>query len=76
MNIFEKIFYNVDIENKELIKPLMEDNSKVKNLLLDIQANHGFRLQCHDISYDEVAVWTDLLKIPVQPCLNVSHIRL
>ena len=56
----------MDIENKELIKPLMEEyNSKVKNSLLDIQANQGFRLQCHDISYDKVAVWTDLLKIPV-----------
>ena len=63
---FQEIFYNVDIENKELIKPLMEEyNSKVKNLLLDIQANHRFRLQCRDISYDEVAVWTDLLKVLV-----------
>ena len=31
---FSEIFYNIDIENKELIKPLMEEyNSKVKNLL-------------------------------------------
>ena len=29
---FQVIFYNVDIENKELIKPLMEEyNSEVKN---------------------------------------------
>ena len=56
----------MNIENKELVKPLLEEyNSKVKNLLLEIQANHGFRLQCCDISYNEVAVWTDLLEIPV-----------
>ena len=42
-----------------------EYNSKVKNLLLDIQANHGFRLQCCAISFNEVAVWTDLLKVPI-----------
>ena len=48
------------------MKPLIEEyNSMVKNLLLDIQANHRFRLQCHDILYEEVAVWTDLLKVPV-----------
>ena len=64
---FWEIFYNVDIENKELTKTLKEEcNSKVKNLLLHIQANHGFRLQCCDISYNEVVVWTDLLKVPVQ----------
>ena len=62
---FRELFYNVDIENREITEPLIvKYNLKVKNLLLEIQADYRFRFQYCDILYDKVAVWTDLLKIP------------
>ena len=56
---FRELFYNVGIENREITEPLIaEYNLKVKNLLLEIQADYRFRLRYCDISYDEVVVWT------------------
>ena len=64
---FRESFYNVDIDNWEITEPLIaEYNLKVKNLLLEIQADYGFRLHCCDIEYEDVAVWTDLLKVPIR----------
>ena len=64
----------MDIEHKEITEPLIaEYNLKVKNLLFGIQADYRFRLQCHDFSYDDVAVWTDMLKIPVRSLTPLAH---
>ena len=64
---FRELFYNVGIENWEITEALIAKyNLKVKNLLLEIQTDYGLRLCCHDIVYDDVVVWTDLLKIPVR----------
>ena len=64
---FRGLFYNVDIENREITETLIAKyNLKVKNLVLEIQADYRFRLRYCDISYDKVAVWTYLLKIPVR----------
>ena len=60
---FRELFYNVDIENRVITEPLINEYKlKVNNLLLEIQADYRIRLWCHDISYDDMAVWTDLLK--------------
>ena len=57
----------MDIENREITEPLIvEYNLKVKNLLLEIQADYRFRIGCSDILYDDMAVWTDLLNVPVR----------
>ena len=54
---FRELFYNVDIENREITKPLIAEYIlKVKKLLLEIQADYRFRLWYCDILYDEVAV--------------------
>ena len=64
---FRKFFYNVDIENWEITEPVIAKyNLKVKTLLLEIQTDYEFRLHCCDISYDDMAVLTNLLKIPVK----------
>ena len=64
---FRELFYHVDIENQEITEPsIAKYNLKVKNLLLEIQTDYGFRLCCHDIEYDDVAVGTTLFKIPVR----------
>ena len=61
---FRELFHNVDIDNWEIPEPLIaEYNLKVRNLLLEIQTDYGFKLCCHDMEYDDVGVWTDLLKI-------------
>ena len=60
---FRELFHNVDIENQEITETF---NLKVRNLLLEIQMDYGFRLHCHDKEYDDVAVWTNLLKISVR----------
>ena len=68
---FSKLFHNVDIENWEITEPLIAKyNLKVKNFLLEIQTDYGFRLHYCDMEYDDVAVWTDLLKILVRSCLT------
>ena len=64
---FRELFYDVDIESWEIPEPLIaEYNLKVKNLLLEIQAHYNFRLHCCDIECDDMALWTNLLKIPVR----------
>ena len=64
---FTELFHNVDIDNQEITEPLIaEYYSKVRNLLVGIQTAYSFRLHCHDMEYDDVVVWTDLLKILVR----------
>ena len=66
-----ELFQNVDIHNWEITEPLIaEYNLRVRNLLVEIQTDYGFRLCCHDMEYDDVAVWTDLFKISVIRCLT------
>ena len=68
---FRELFHNVDIENWEIAEPLIaEYNLKVRNLLLEIQTDYGFRLHLCDMEYDDVAVWTDLLMISVRRSLT------
>ena len=63
---FRELFQNVDIDNWDLIDPLITVyNSRVRSLLVGIQTDYGFRLHCHDMEYDDVAVWTDLLQVSV-----------
>ena len=67
MSILDKLFHNVDIDNQEVTEPLIaEYNLTVRSLLVEIQTDYGFRLHCCDMEYDDVAVWTDLLKILVR----------
>ena len=64
MSILESYFYNVDIDNQEVTESLIaEYNLRVRNLLVEIQTDYGFRLCCHDMEYNDVAVWNDLFKI-------------
>ena len=64
---FRELFHNVDIYNLEVSEPLIaECNLKVRNLLVEIQTHYCFRLCCCDMEYNDVAVWTDLLKILVR----------
>ena len=66
MNIFRELFQNVDIENQEIIDPLItEYNLRVRSLLVDMQTEYDFWLCCHDMEYNDVAVWTDLLQVSV-----------
>ena len=68
---FRELFHNVDIENQEITEPLIaEYNSKVRNLLVEIQTDYSFRLHCHDVEYNDMAMWTDLLKILVRRSLT------
>ena len=54
---FRELFHNVDIDNWEVTEPLIaEYNLRVRNLLVEIQTNCGFRLCCCDMEYDDVAV--------------------
>ena len=47
------------MENWEITEPLIvEYNLKVRNLLLEIQTDYSFRLCCHDMKYNDMAVWT------------------
>ena len=64
---FRELFHNVDIDNWEITEPLIaESNLRVRNILVEIQTDYSFRLYSHDMEYDGVAVWTDLLKISVR----------
>ena len=58
------MFQNLDKDNQEIIGPLISEyNSRVRSLLVEIQTDYGFRLHCHVIEYDDVAVWTDLPQV-------------
>ena len=64
---FRELFHNVDIDNQEVTEPLVaEYNLRVRNILVEIQTDYSFRLHCCDVEYDDVAVWTDLLKISLR----------
>ena len=68
---FRELFHNVDIDNWEITELLIaEYNLEVRNLLLEIQTDYGFRLPCCDMEYNDMAVWTNLLKILVRKSLT------
>ena len=53
---FRELFQNVDIENQEIIDPLItEYNLRVRSLLVDMQTEYDFWLCCHDMEYNDVA---------------------
>ena len=63
---FRELFQNADIDNWGIIDPLItEYNSRVRSLLVEIKTDYDFSLCCHDMEYDDVAVWTDLLQVSV-----------
>ena len=63
---FRELFQNVDTDNQETIVLLISEyNTKVKRLLVDIQAEYGFRLCCWDIEHNVLVVWADLLQVLV-----------
>ena len=44
---------------------IREHNSKAKRLLVDIQAEYGFRLHCQNMEHNDLVVWADLLQVSV-----------